>query len=172
MVAMVATLGSVAAGCNITGSSRCDDPHLVGDRGNLRFWIGGVCPWSAARCTPDCGLYLDGDLVGYRSMVAAGANSNEFYVPLPDLEFSSSRDHVFTVRAVWCRPVGESPEDPLLPCPVDDPYLYAIDLDLHSDGTADLLAHRTDDGSLYDRGTVRVRPPLCQGDSRDARCPD
>jgi hypothetical protein len=146
----------LGAGCELTGGFG-SDPYLVGDRGKLRFWITEGCGFSIT-CTPEVGFPLNADELGIEPKVVAVGNSDDFpLVILPDLVFSSTHPERFTVRSVLCRD-RLSPDS--LPCPAEEGTIsYIVTLDLRSDGRADVVALHADDFSLYDRGTVRVRPP-------------
>jgi hypothetical protein len=129
------------------------DPYLVGDEGNLRFWITEGCGFDDT-CSPEVGLPLNSADIGIDPEVIVRPIDPDDI--LPDLTFSSGRPERFTVRSVQCRD-RTSPDR--LPCPADPTISYIVTLDLHSEGRADLVARLADDDSLYDRGSVRVRPP-------------
>jgi hypothetical protein len=153
----VASVLLFGVGCDAGTIEFGSDPYLVGDRGNLRFWITEGCGFSNT-CTPEVGFPLNADELGIEAEVVAVANSDAVpLVILPDLVFSSRNPGRFSVRSVQCRDRW-SPDR--LPCPTEEGTIsYIVTLDLHSEGRADLEARLADDGSLYDRGTVRVQPP-------------
>jgi hypothetical protein len=163
----VATLALAVAGCSypIDFESK---PHLVGDRRNLRFWVADVCGFNAT-CTTEVGLPLDAEAIGIEPRAMAASSSDALPSEhLPMLYFSSSRPDVFSVREAWCRD-DSPPGSARLPCPTDPIISFIIILDLHSEGTGDIIA-RDEDGDVFDRGLFRVRPPLCGPDSADTRC--
>jgi hypothetical protein len=141
--------------------------YAVGDRGLLRFWMAQQCGFQAT-CWPSSGMYLDSDYLEYSTKVYTAANA-DVRTQLPQLAFASSNEARFTIRGLECKSYWAAVEDPLGPCPVEEPRIYAADLHLHSEGRADLIAY-DEDGNVYDRISVRVSPPLCGPDSWDGGC--
>lgn len=158
-----------AGGCGWdTGSGT--DPFLVGDHGKLRFSAAGACGFDERCSTESGGFHLDAEEVGLSTSVAVSAYT-ETTTAMPQLEFESANPDVFAVRTTWCERLLAGVEEPFEPCPVDSPGLYSVELDLRSEGRADLVARLASDGTVYDRGTVRIRPPLCDNpDSAHPRC--
>jgi hypothetical protein len=167
---LVAALALWGTGCNYSIDFE-HRPYLVGDRGNLRFWVADVCGFNVT-CTTEVGLPLDAAEIGIEPRAMAAANSDALPPePLPMLHFSSSRPDVFGVRETWCRDDSPPGTSTRLPCPTDPIISFVIILDLHSEGTADIIA-RDEEGNVYDRGPFRVRAPLCTPEPTDTRCPD
>jgi hypothetical protein len=165
---------SILAGAVVLALFSCDmggwstpPPYAVGERGNLRFFATQRCAFEP-RCWPPSGLYLDSDYLEYSTKVYAAANADVRTV-LPQLAFASSNEARFTIRGLECKSYWAAVEDPLEPCPVEEPRLYVADLHLHSEGRADLIAY-DEEGNVYDRISVRVAPAVCGPDSMDARC--
>jgi hypothetical protein len=155
-LAMITNL-VITVGCGVGDAGFESDPYSVGDEGNLRFWITEGCGFDRT-CSPEVGLPLNADDLRLSTRVGVVAHTPDI-TELPQLVFVASRDGIFSVRDTWCKSVTHGPDDPFLPCPVESPRIYSVELELHSEGRADLVAHLADDDSLFDRGTVRVRPP-------------
>jgi hypothetical protein len=157
--AILVTLACLVTGCgDSTGGP--DVRHAVGDRGNMQFWIAGVCGFDPT-CPPERGYPLNADEIGFEPLVGARHNSYEDpRTPLPALYYTSSRDDVFTIRAMYCIDCVHPPECvERKECYTDPILTNVIILDLHAEGRADLIARHVDDDSLFDRISVRVRPP-------------
>jgi hypothetical protein len=152
--------------CDMGGLS--DPPrYAVGDRGNLRYWMTQRCGFQP-NCWPSSGMYLDSDYLEYSTKVYATANV-DYLSALPILTFTSSNEARFTIRGLECHSIDAALSEPYEPCPVERIRNYAVDLHLHSEGRADLIAY-DEDGTEYDRVTVRISSPLCGPDSMDGRC--
>lgn len=124
----------------------------VGEEGRLSYWVREGCPFGD-ECAPlQTPLHIDASL----PQVFVGHTGELLEEPVPDLQFSSEKPDVFTVRDLECNPVFDQGSLVTEPCDaVDRIYAYVVNLELHAAGESDLIA-RTMDGELYDRSPIPV----------------